>query len=860
MNKLISKVVGAILGLTMAVGVGMVVGSNVNASAEKAEAAVSTYNKVTSLADGDQVLITTVKSGDNFLLPAATTSSAPSAVTVTIANDSITADLDANLFTVGVSGSQYSFANSDGKYLVTTTSNNGVRINSSTEALWTVTERTNGFEMKYDTNNRFLGIYLTQDWRSYNSATASNYGGSGQAISFFKKGAAAQTYTVSFNANGGSGTMADVSDVAGSYTLPACGFTAPSGYAFIGWKANNAGDLLAVGGSYTVSANVTFYAIYAAQRTVVYDANGGSGTMTDSNSPYGDGATVTVLDNAFTAPTGMRFQKWNTEADGSGTSYNPGATFTISANTTLYAIWEEQPDEVEITYSSYSENVPSSGYGVLDWTAGGVTGKIHSVKNTSGYIQFQANNSYVYNTQAISGYITSITITKASGDFTQLTAYVGSSALTAKPSEGGEANSTDWTWTFDSADEYIFFRIDATSKGAKYFTKIVVGYEKVTSVDPTGIALNDSTAISMDTYGYGARKLTATVSPFNANDTTVTWGTSNANVVTVDNGELTAVGVGTATVFATTANYVSDAATPNLKASVSVTVTQAAYQKATFAPTSKSALAQSDDYLVSGSASVETTGMYNTDKDLPAIQVTKDKSATFTISGYAGMQIIGIDLVMSSNADAGTGSMSMTIGSDEVLAIATTAFSNEGWNGEFSASPVALYRDITDTTVGDGEDIVFTFNGVVNSLYVHKISIRYVGNALTEWASKFLSDFECDATGATAPSVDKWDELGIEFLDIATDLQNFAKAAEANENGSVIEQAMARYDYVVAKYGSTTYDNYIGRTVTPLQNARILNNMLGSSSNIGAILIIISLLGVTTIGGYYLLRKRKEEK
>lgn len=69
-----------------------------------------------------------------------------------------------------------------------------------------------------------------------------------------------QTYTVSFNGNGGTGTMTDVPNQLGSYTLPASTFTAPSGKTFAGWKAGNAGSLLAAGSSYNVSSAVTFYA------------------------------------------------------------------------------------------------------------------------------------------------------------------------------------------------------------------------------------------------------------------------------------------------------------------------------------------------------------------------------------------------------------------------------------------------------------------------------------------------------------------------------------------------------------------------------------------------------------------------
>ena len=40
------------------------------------------------------------------------------------------------------------------------------------------------------------------------------------------------TYTVSFTANGSTGTMADVNGISGEYTLPANGFTAPAGKQF----------------------------------------------------------------------------------------------------------------------------------------------------------------------------------------------------------------------------------------------------------------------------------------------------------------------------------------------------------------------------------------------------------------------------------------------------------------------------------------------------------------------------------------------------------------------------------------------------------------------------------------------------
>ena len=147
------------------------------------------------------------------------------------------------------------------------------------------------------------------------------------------------TYVVSFSANGGSGTMANVSDIVGQYTLPACTYTAPEGKQFAGWKVGGEGELLAAGGVITVSANTQLVAqwedIPVVTFTVSFSANGGTGEMADVPEIAG---AYALPANEFTAPAGKYFAGW--KVNGAGETLQPGATITVSANVQLVAQWE----------------------------------------------------------------------------------------------------------------------------------------------------------------------------------------------------------------------------------------------------------------------------------------------------------------------------------------------------------------------------------------------------------------------------------------------------------------------------------------------------------------------------------------
>lgn len=150
---------------------------------------------------------------------------------------------------------------------------------------------------------------------------------------------AASTYTVTYDYNGATTQNGPSSS---GFTSGGSAITLPTpvkiGYSFDGWFTD-AGltTLLGAGGSsYSPTSSPTLYAGWTAlpNQTVIFDANGGTGTMSNQVTNVATALTA----NAFTQP-GYNFAGWNTAANGSGTAYANGATYAFTAGATLYAQW-----------------------------------------------------------------------------------------------------------------------------------------------------------------------------------------------------------------------------------------------------------------------------------------------------------------------------------------------------------------------------------------------------------------------------------------------------------------------------------------------------------------------------------------
>lgn len=160
-------------------------------------------------------------------------------------------------------------------------------------------------------------------------------------------------------------------------------------------------------------------------------------------------------------------------------------------------------------------------------------------------------------------------------------------------------------------------------------------------------------------------------------------------------------------------------------------------------------------------------------------------------------------------------------------------------------TPIQLY--------GPSQEIVISENG-----------LAFINNLLS---------YTCDEDGKTAPSTSVWSDLNAQYNATGDDLiptedKDLFKSIAAVEHASPVttrekvEQAMAKYDYIVGKYNKTLgqtedYPDFIERDPAPLKNIR--TETIGYNSTNTAIIVVsvIAIVSVSSIGVLLVLKRRK---
>ncbi|MBM7567833.1 InlB B-repeat-containing protein [Paenibacillus sacheonensis] len=192
-------------------------------------------------------------------------------------------------------------------------------------------------------------------------------------VELYAKWTTNPTYSVTYDSNSGTGEAPVDGNAYEQGTqvtvLSGDGLTKP-GYTFAGWntQADGEGTAYAAGAAFSMgAANVELYAKWTTNPTysVTYDSNGGTGEAPVDGNAYEQGAQVTVLSGGGLTKPGYTFAGWNTQADGEGTPYAAGSTFTIGAgDVELYAKWTTNP-----TYSVRYDSNGGIGEAPVDGNA-----------------------------------------------------------------------------------------------------------------------------------------------------------------------------------------------------------------------------------------------------------------------------------------------------------------------------------------------------------------------------------------------------------------------------------------------------------------------------------------------------------
>jgi uncharacterized repeat protein (TIGR02543 family) len=240
--------------------------------------------------------------------------------------------------------------------------------------------------------------YVFIGWNTAANGTGASYSAGftgnltatqGAAIILYARWAA-NTYTVQYNANGASGSMADAPRTYDDNAALTANVFTLTGHTFTGWNtaANGSGTAYAAGyrGNLTAEqgATIVLYARWAPiTYTVVYNANatsGITGTMALSTHTFGLSYNLSAI--GFTR-IGHTFDGWNTQADGLGEGYANSASIlnlfdTPGGSITLFAQWT--PVKYTVVYNANALGV--------------VTGTMDSTEHTFGTPKNLTANSF----------------------------------------------------------------------------------------------------------------------------------------------------------------------------------------------------------------------------------------------------------------------------------------------------------------------------------------------------------------------------------------------------------------------------------------------------------------------------------
>lgn len=228
---------------------------------------------------------------------------------------------------------------------------------------------------------------------------------------------------------------------------------------------------------------------------ITYNGNGNTGGTVPDNQTKPHGTSINLRQNSGNlVRTGYTFSGWNTLANGTGTSYQVGASYTIDANLTLYAQWT--PNTLTVTYNTQGGSTIANG-------TTPVGGTIPASPGTPTRTGYTFNGWFLTATGGTT--ITFPYTHNQTANFTlyaQWTQQTGSLQVTI-PAESGSSLPSDARWSLSGRDgEYQSGqRVDGIPTGTYNIVfKDVAGYDTPQSQQVTITANGQENIITSASY------------------------------------------------------------------------------------------------------------------------------------------------------------------------------------------------------------------------------------------------------------------------------------------------------------------------------------------------------------------------
>lgn len=421
-----------------------------------------------------------------------------------------------------------------------------------------------------------------------------------------------------------------------------------------------------------------------------------------------------------------------------------------------------------------------------------------------------------------------ISILASNTPYTSATDHHGDTLMTTTGSES--------SISYEFTRRYSYFKI-VSAGGAVYISSILVSWGTFTAPEIDSVAIIGEEYLELGkTYNY-----TINTSPDNLSPS-VTWEVDDPSILEIDQGgNVTPKMAGIAVITASLDDY-------SLKASMEVMVNGGEHDYS-FTPNDFSTRYETYEQEMSLDNGLDIAYTNVCQKEYNGeltFQLYRNAGTFENINVLAPIESISLEFVGSA---------------EPILSVGRTQANNE-------EKVIAGSKEGNVITYEIGGDYdYFKVAAGSSTVYLKNFVIRYVSadeELAYEWALKFVDNagLTCDPTGVAAPSADQWLERGDEYLNLSEEAQQIIKNAKADENGTVIERALAKYDYIIGKYNpdgsNDDYINFIEREVKP--TSAYAGALLSDPEN--PVILAVSVLTMCALAagaGYAFYSKRKKE-